>query len=1166
MSAVQELLSFADEKQRSASDPRTSAWVSASAGSGKTKVLTDRVLSLLLQEVPPERILCITFTKAAAAEMQNRLIARLSEWTTAADDELSDTLKRLLGRRPNDDEHVVARRLFARLLEAPGGLRIMTIHAFCQSVLRRFPLEAGVPPHFEVMNERDAATILDNAQNELFAWLHAGATGPLADALRTVVGFIHERNYPQLLAELSRERERVAALIDDAGGVDPLIARVRQTLGVGEDESIEQAVAQACDDMAFDRVGLGRAVQVLATSSKKDDQRLHNALAAWLAGPARRDELLDSYLLAFLTAPPDLSPRKRLATKGVLTEAPWLDDSLRREQQRLAAFVEQRRKLTTAKATAALLHVVAALFERYERHKAARGLLDYDDLIFRAKRLLERRQSAAWVLFKLDGGVDHLLVDEAQDTNPDQWAVIGALAEEFFAGVGAGDEERFRDRTVFAVGDYKQSIFSFQRADPENFRRMQQVLGRRSRSSDRRWRDVELNMSFRSTRPVLEAVDRVFAEPAARRGVADQTELKHLAHRQGAAGLVEVWPPVEAVRLPDLEPWAVPTDRVSAEDARNRLARLIAARIHGWLDTEEPLPDRSRPIRPGDIMILVRRRGAFAEDMVRALKDRGVPVAGIDRMVLAEQLVVMDLITLGEFLLQQRDDLALAGVLKGPFFGFSEEELFDVCHGRGGSVWAALRLRAEADPRCRDACDTLSGLLRRVDYVGPYELFASLLANGGRRKLLDRLGPEAEDPIDEFLSLALAFERTNVVSLQGFLHWLKAGEAEVIRDLEQGFDRVRVLTVHGSKGLQAPVVILPDTMQMPTDGPRLLWPASNDVVLWPPAKQYRDATCTEAYKAARAAQEDEYRRLLYVAMTRAEDRLYVCGWQMRNKAPAGCWYNMVEQALRDVAQEAPEPALRLNASEEVPVVLRLTQEQFDPVQPYEPAREPDSGAIPRWASEPAPPEPVPPRPLAPSHLVRGGPPARSPAGPADPALAARGRLIHRLLEVLPDVPAGAPRDATAQRLVARERAALDEAAAQALIDEVTAILDATAFATVFQPGSLAEVPISGLVNGRAGEPIVVSGQIDRLVVTDDEVLVVDFKSHRQAPKSVEATPEAYLRQMAAYRALLTQVYPERRIVAALLWTEGPVLARLPDALLDPFQDLSRGGESGPGAA
>ena len=1159
MSAVQELLSFADERQRSASDPKTSAWVSASAGCGKTKVLTDRVLSLLLDEVPPERILCITFTRAAAAEMQNRLVDKLSEWTTASIDDLAETLKKLLGRRADGKETVVARRLFARLLEAPGGLRIMTIHAFCQSVLRRFPLEAGVPPHFEVMNERDAATILDAAQNELFAWLHGGGEGPLADSLRTVVGFIHERNYPQLLSELSRERERIAGLIEQAGGVEPLIDRVHAALSVARTETIEAAVAAACDDMAFDRVGLGRATQALATSTKESDRQLHNALAEWLARPGQRADILDSYLQAFLTG--ELTPRKRLVTKSVLNDAAWMEAILRREQQRLVEFVEHRRRLTTAKATAALLHVVAALFDRYERSKAARGLLDYDDLIFRAKRLLEHRQSAAWVLFKLDGGLDHLLVDEAQDTNPDQWAIIGALAEEFFAGLGPGDEDRFRGRSIFAVGDYKQSIFSFQRADPDNFLRMQEALGRRSRAGDRRWRDVELNMSFRSTRPVLEAVDRVFAEAPARCGVADRATLRHLAHRQGAAGLVEIWPPVEAAQLPDLEPWAVPTDRVTAEDARNRLARLIAARIRNWLDAQEKLPARNRPIRPGDIMILVRRRGAFAEDMVRALKDRSVPVAGIDRMVLAEQLVVMDLVALGEFLLLPRDDLALAGVLKGPLFGFSEEELFSVCHGRKASVWVALREAAMSNAKFEAAYQTLSELLQRVDYTSPYELYAALLAGGGRRKLLDRLGPEAEDPIDEFLSLALAFERTNVVSLQGFLHWLKAGEAEVIRDLEQGFDRVRVLTVHGSKGLQAPIVMLPDTMQMPTDGPRLLWPASGDVVLWPPAKQYRDAVSAEAYKTARDAQEDEYRRLLYVAMTRAEDRLYICGWQMRNRAPAGCWYNLVDNALRDAAREIAEPALRLSDDQEVPVVLRMEQEQLDRAAPYEAAPEIDFGAIPRWASEPAPPEPVPPRPLAPSHLDSDAPPVRSPAGPADPALAARGRLIHRLLEILPDVPMGAPRRRAAERLVARERATLDDPMAQRLIAEVLSILDEPKFATVFQPGSLAEVPISGLVRGAGGEPLVVSGQVDRLVVTDEEVLVVDFKSHRLPPETVEATPVVYLRQMAAYRALLAQVYPERTISAALLWTEAPALVRLPAQLLDRFQDVSRAGET-----
>jgi ATP-dependent helicase/nuclease subunit A len=434
------------------------------------------------------------------------------------------------------------------------------------------------------------------------------------------------------------------------------------------------------------------------------------------------------------------------------------------------------------------------------------------------------------------------------------------------------------------------------------------------------------------------------------------------------------------------------------------------------------------------------------------------------------------------------------------------------------------------------------------------------LAAGGRRKLLDRLGPEAEDPIDEFLSLALAFERTNVVSMQGFLYWLKAGKAEVVRDLEQGFDRVRVLTVHGSKGLQAPIVILPDTMQMPTDGPRLLWPDNDDVVLWPPAKQYRDERSAQAYAAARAAQADEYRRLLYVAMTRAEDRLYVCGWQMRNKAPSGCWYNLVDAALRGVAREVPEPALRLADDEPVPQVFRIEQGQTDAVRPYEPVREMDFGAIPGWASEPAPPESIPPRPLTPSNMEAGAPAVRSPAETSGAAPAVRGRLIHRLLQILPAI-APDRRRRVADQMIARVRPAPDAAEATRLAGQVLAILDDPQFAALFGPNSLAEVPVSGMVTGADGEPVVVSGQVDRLAVTDGVVLVVDYKSNRRPPRQVETTPAVYLRQMAAYRALLTQIYPTHTVSCALLWTEGPALAVLPSALLDRHQPISLAGES-----
>ena len=495
-----------------------------------------------------------------------------------------------------------------------------------------------------------------------------------------------------------------------------------------------------------------------------------------------------------------------------------------------------------------------------------------------------------------------------------------------FAGEGANNPHQ--TRTIFAVGDIKQSIFSFQRADPAVFESMRQRFRRQVMDAGSAWDDVELDVSFRSVRPVLHAIDEIFAAPAARQGVVAQgSVLRHLPVRLNDAGRVEVWPLLRAREPIPPEAWKPPVERVASDSPRSRLAGLLARRIRSWLDNGEHLAARARAIEPGDIMILVRTRGAFVEEMVHALKDHAVPVAGVDRMVLTAQLVVMDLVALGEFLLLPEDDLTLATVLKGPLIGLAEDALFELAHNRKGSLWQALRTHRGAVDDFGRAHEVLAGYLNQVDFTPPYDFFAGLLAAGGRQRLLARLGAEAEDPLYEFLSLSLAYERTNAPSMQGFLHWLAAGDTQVKRDLEQGGGQVRVLTVHGAKGLQAPVVILPDTTQVPDRPPRLLWPAGQNLMLWAPYRDDRDHVATRAHLQARAAQDDEYRRLLYVAMSRAEDQLYVCGWHAGRAPAAGCWYNLVADALKPIAQEIEDPFLGEVDEDLDPTVWRLEQQQ-----------------------------------------------------------------------------------------------------------------------------------------------------------------------------------------------------------------------------------------------
>jgi ATP-dependent helicase/nuclease subunit A len=1131
--------------QMTAADPAHSAWVGASAGTGKTKVLTDRVLRLMLAGTRPEAVLCLTFTRAAAAEMAVRLNDVLADWATAPEAELGKALADLTGETPDNARIDAARRLFARVLEAPGGIRIQTIHAFCQSLLARFPLEAGVPPHFEVLAERESRELLAGIVAELLTRARRAEDG-LGEALAVIAGELQEQGFGDLLAAIVRERSRLRAVIRDHGGLDGTLAALADAFGLPPGASEDVILAEACRDAAFDRAGLIAAAGAFESGSDTD-ARKGVAIGGFLAAQeGDRPALLAGYRKAFLTK--DGAVLARLATKVVKEALPGIEDTLFCEAERLIAVEERCKAVRVARATGALLVFADALFEAYDRRKGARARLDYDDLIQGALGLLRSPGVAPWVLYKLDGGIDHILVDEAQDTNPAQWEIVRILSEEFFAGEGA----RERARTVFAVGDAKQSIFSFQGADPEGFVAMRRYFARRIAEAEAGFETVALDRSFRSTDAVLDAVDLVFALEPARDGVAEPgQEIRHSAHRTGQAGMVEVWPLIGPREADDLAPWSLPTTLRPGDAPAARLARVIADRIADWTGAEKPgeegwLDSRDRAMAPGDVMVLVRRRTAFVEELVRALKDREVPVAGVDRMILTNQLAVLDLVALGRFLLLPEDDLTLATVLKGPFVGLDEDTLFRLAHGRPGTLWDALRAAAAADETAAAARDRLEALLSVVDFERPYELYAGLLARGGRRALLHRLGPDAGEPVDEFLALALEHERGEAPSLEGFLHWLVAGETEVKRELEQGGDAVRIMTVHGAKGLQAPVVILPDTATKPVMEDALLWPG--DILLWSPRRAAEEAVCRAARAEARAARDREYRRLLYVAMTRAEDRLYVCGWHGKSAPPADCWYELIRAGLNEHAEAVHIDLAQDSADGWAGHGLRLLRRQRGAAKTDDRAglARADAPDLPGWALRPPAPEPTPPRPLAPSRPSDEDPPVFSPLSDGDEGRFRRGLVVHALLQHLPEIDPARRAAACAAYLV-RPVLDLDDATQAALAREVLAVLDAPEFAPLFAPGSRAEAPLAGKI----GEAVI-SGQVDRLAVTDDAVLIVDYKTNRPPPATVDGVATLYLRQMASYRALLRRIYPDRAARCALLWTDGPRLMALPEELLDPW--------------
>jgi ATP-dependent helicase/nuclease subunit A len=1188
--SADDLLHKTTKAQHDASDPLASAWVGANAGAGKTHVLKMRVLRLLLAGVQPERILCLTYTKAAAAEMAQRVFRELASWSTMDATGLANELATLFGRAPTEPEAMAARQLFARAIETPGGLKVQTIHAFCERLLQRFPLEANVPPGFSILDDATAAGMLRDAVDDALVAANDEPDGAMGRAVRQAVAFAAEDQFDKVLAEALRHRDwiseltRLAAHHDNDEHIDEpnddAMAATRQlyleAFEVAADET-EEALNIALGGV-LSSAQLEHAAQFLAGGSKTDAE----LAVAFGAAQATQDPVaLGSALAAaFLTKSGGPRSDGRFITRKLREAEPGMTDVLLNAKAEYSRLSEQRRRRRIVDATVALLTIAERVMAHYSRAKSQKAALDFDDLIAHSAGLLEQSNAAAWVLYKLDGGLDHVLVDEAQDTSPIQWRVVEQLVSEFYAGA-AVREENVREegdggRSVFAVGDEKQSIYSFQGAAPEMFDRTGRAFGTRAAEAKQVFHRVPLLLSFRTVAPLLEAVDRVFSDHARTPGLSAAADaIQHLALRQGQAGLFELWD-TEVLEEVEPAPAFSPLEELAASSPITRLAERMAAQVQNWLETGERLLSQDRPIRASDIIVLVRKRQPFAGEMVRAFKRRKIPVAGADRIVLGEHIAVQDLMALSDFLLLPEDDLALANVLKSPLFGLDDDDLMRFAPQRPGLLWTALLVAAKTDARLEPAAKQLKRWRAQADFSPPFEFFANLLdRDGGRARMLGRLGPEAADAIDEFMNLALNYDEQAPPSLQGFVTWLRAGRREIKRDMEHGRDEVRVMTVHGSKGLEAPIVFLPDTCSAPGAGqPSPLVeldaastrPGLHETFAW----AVRGASKSEQVEAARAREKierlEEHNRLLYVAMTRARDRLYVGGFEGKSGIAKGSWYETITAGLDSCLTEARDATGAR--------VRRLGSEQtarHDPASKHA-TEAPQSAPLPAWALQPAPAEPVLSVPLAPSRIatvdtddkgewaslaeVRDAmlpplePASQSPLYLARDDRLLRGTITHALLEHLPNIEAREQAE-TARSFVAARGPDFADAVREAIVSEAMGILGDEQFGEAFGPNSRAEVAVvANLVHPTGQGPTLrVNGQIDRLVRRKGSLLIVDYKSNRRPPRTAAAASEAYLLQLAAYRIAVQQIFPGEIVDAAFLWTDGPLLMPVSSELL-----------------
>lgn len=1142
--------------QRRASDPDHCVWVNASAGTGKTKVLSDRVLRLLLPRqdgrpgTPAYKVLCLTFTKAGASEMQERIHNILSEWAICDDNTLTEKLKNLLGHLPSKEQYHKARTLFCEIIDGSKTINIMTIHAFCQSILGRFPLEAGLSPHFTIIEETESKALITQAIETIYKKDHQSS------GVQHLVKTLSESQFTMLIQNCLKERYQLRQTPPE----DALNDAYAELLGFNAQLNAQSLIDERCDERHFPRQELTELAQGMLNYGGKRDQERGEVIAHWLSLSSQKEraEHFLPYSRAYLKADDDFY--QSLISKKCLQENPHLESIIQIESQRVHDIVQKIKLYNMANMSKALLGTARQILDEYERLKKHQAVLDYDDLIFYVTQLLKDTSLVSWVQYKLDQKIDHILVDEAQDTNPEQWRIIDALSDEFFAGETRTAQENIR--TVFVVGDEKQSIYSFQRAAPEEFHAMRQRFKARAKNAHLPWSDIDMNISFRSTDAVLRTVDHVFNHPQNIKGVTSDT-LQHIPYRRGQAGCTTLWPLFYSDIQDNEDTFGLPLPSkiTETQSGHQKCAAFIADQIKNWLDQKTLLPSKNRPIKADDIMILVRTRSSLSFAIIKALKKRKIPLGGADRIFLAQELAVQDIIALIEVMLLPLDDLNLACVLKSPLIGMSEENLFDLAAERKGSLWDALTAT-----RYQDIHRYLENLIVKSRALSPHDFIYHILNHpcpaderSGFRTFYKRLGHDVRDILELMLDFAHHFETQKNCSLQYFLNAFQKNESNIKREQENISGAVRIMTVHGSKGLQAPIVILPDTIRTTRTVPnqidrRLLWPQKTGLSLPLFTARKNDAPqfYNHHYNILEERADEEYRRLLYVAMTRAEDQLYITGAVGKKDPIDESWYFAVKRGFEscDITQTS-----KIDAFDIAHIENPQTREPEQQKTHHDDIKK--AADLPNWALNPAPQEPSPPSPIRPSQQteIKDNEAVFNPSNifmkpqsqdlnPHDLNPMKKGIITHKILQYLPDI-ADHLRDDKALKYLEKYGSELSDAHKESILSDVKRLLQHPDYAEFFQSSGRSEVPLSGVVG-----KYVVNAQIDRLIVSEDRIWIIDYKTNQHVPNTLSATPKAYIQQMALYRALVSQIYPNHEIDCALLWTSGPEMTIIPSSLMD----------------
>lgn len=1117
--------------QMEAAYPCDNVWLSASAGTGKTQVLTARVLRLLLEEgVNPENLLCITFTKAGAAEMAERINNRLASWVQLDDKSIFRDLE-AIGADAGPEARQRASRLFAKVLDAPGGgLQIMTIHSLCQSLLGSFPEEAGLIPGFKPTEGREQQELYREALADMIVAAENSGDGTLTANLQSMSIAMGEDAALKFLIRCASQPGVMADIPDDMGAVQ----HARRVVGLGFEGDVAAMLEQECLDGVIAKQSMIALAEMNEKWATATGTKRAVSIRAWLAMTAadRAANFMDLHSVwstktgTFAAVVP--KDDSYIGTADELFQ--WSTKLLC--QITLADYADRLAKaLLAGKAFSA----------RYADAKSVRGLVDFDDMIRRTAALLNTSGMADWVRYKLDRQIDHILVDESQDTNAAQWEIIKALSDDFFSGSSAKGD---KIRTLFSVGDFKQAIFGFQGTDPAQYEAAGKTFADSIAATGNELQRLSLSRNYRSTQPVIKFVNAVVANASPERfGIS--SDIPDHESKLSNAGMIELFAPVSIADQGSSEGDSAEDESWLTKE-KIVLAHRVAAYVRRLIDEKPILASTGKPLEAGDIMILLRSRSDLASTLVGRLYAAGVAVAGMDRLRLLEPIGVQDMLAAVRFVLQPGDDLSLACLLVSPLFGWSQDDLLKYGYRKPGvGLWQHLR----SQDAISSDMSHLRTMLASADFTTAFQFFETILSGplDGRKKITARLGAESLVPIEELLNAALQFHQNHGGGLQAFLAWFESSNDEIKREGVSGNNEVRVMTVHGSKGLQAPVVILADITSDPTKKPHgsseLLFDDGNRLPLLNIKKHEKIGRLEEAKELQDAREMAEHARLLYVAITRAQERLVMVGARKKEPSTDSSWYPLLQAGMQALGCEwqdeqpwgrvmrytGPEkPELSKSGKDAVPFIFE--------------------GDLPQWLLNDAPEESRPPRPLVPSQLGDDDY-GDAPPSAAMQLAAQKGKLIHAVFERL---PSGDTDEALAQASawLARNNRAQQINNVE-ILGHIRRVITNTDFADFFGSNARAEVPLAAVV----GEAVI-TGRVDRLVIEPGKVRVLDFKTGRNVPPNASGLPAAYLRQMAHYVAALEMIFPGSQVEASLLFTHDATLMPLPEQILAPHKPAS----------